>query len=146
MHNYNPKLWGSSAWTFLMYIAMAYPDNPTNNDKEHMKLFLRSMGNVLPCEKCRVNFSHHQLKLPLNENVLNSRINLLNWMATVNNQVRINNNEAEMDIQDIIKKYISKDIAQTDHTYYPKNIYIFAYLCIIVLVLFIAIYVFTKSR
>ena len=46
MHNYNPKLWGPSAWTFLMYIAMAYPDNPSNGEKEYMKLFLKSMGNV----------------------------------------------------------------------------------------------------
>lgn len=144
MHNYNPKLWGSSAWTFLMYIAMAYPDNPTNNDREQMKLFLRSMGNVLPCEKCRINFSNHQLELPLNENVLNNRINLLNWMATINNQVRVNNNEPQMDIQEIIKKYIDKNNMQSTNNDY--SIYLFAFLCIIVFVTCIFLFMMIKSR
>lgn len=151
MHNYNPKLWGPSAWTFLMYIAMAYPDNPSNGEKEYMKLFLKSMGNVLPCEKCRVNFSNHQVSLPLDDNVLRNRTNLLNWIATINNQVRINNNEAKMNLQDIIKKYISKSGISTsnvdNNTHTPYHTYIYICLFVIILMVCVVTYVLlNRSR
>ena len=145
MHNYNPNLWGSSAWTFLMYIGMAYPDNPTDVDKEYMKLFLRSMGNVLPCEKCRVNFSNHLLKLPLNDYVLSNRYNLLDWLATINNQIRMNNGETSMNNDDIIDKYITPKSYIQGLCSYTFTI---SLICIIILLFILSIYVvyYNKSR
>lgn len=143
MHNYNPKLWGSSSWTFLMYIAMAYPDNPTDSDKEYMKIFLRSMGNVLPCEKCRVNFSNHQLRLPLNDAVLNDRYSLLNWLATINNQIRINNGEHEMNINDIIDKYINPKSCENSSNNY---LYMLSFICMVIILICVLTYVLYRSR
>ena len=34
------KIWGPHAWIFLHSITMAYPENPTDNDKKYMKIFL----------------------------------------------------------------------------------------------------------
>jgi hypothetical protein len=55
--NILPGVWGPQAWGFLYSIALGYPNTPTQTDKESMKSFLVAMKDLLPCEKCRHNFS-----------------------------------------------------------------------------------------
>jgi hypothetical protein len=55
--NILPGVWGPHAWSFLYSIALGYPNTPTPSEKESMKSFLVAMKDILPCAKCRVNFS-----------------------------------------------------------------------------------------
>jgi hypothetical protein len=68
MNNINPSLWGACFWKAMHYITISYPDNPRERDKEHMGQFFRSVGNILPCEKCRVHFAQNLIKYPLTDN------------------------------------------------------------------------------
>lgn len=82
-----PSIWGPPTWTFLHSITLNYPDNPTSEDKIHMKNFIDSLGNVLPCLKCKYNFKLHLKDHPLTEAVLDSKKNLIMWMIDIHNSV-----------------------------------------------------------
>ena len=53
------KDWGPGAWSFIHYVALAYPENPTGEDKENYKMFYANLINVLPCQKCALNYQKH---------------------------------------------------------------------------------------
>ena len=51
-----PLIWGPHGWKFIHYVSLGYPENPTINDKNFYKNFYYSLQDVLPCEKCRINY------------------------------------------------------------------------------------------
>ena len=87
--NIDPNIWGPGAWKFMYNITLAYPDNPNPNTKSQTYNFFTSLSAVLPCETCRYNFSQHIQKYPLNNDILSSRDNLINWLIDIHNQVNI---------------------------------------------------------
>ena len=85
MNNINPSIWGRSGWIFLHCIAHAYPDNPSNSDKTTFYKFFISIKDVLPCEKCRINYIDHLKMYPLNDKALSSKNNLIEWFTNIRN-------------------------------------------------------------
>ena len=83
--SFEPKIWGPHAWFFLETCVMAYPENPKEEDKEQMRKFLLSLGFVIPCEKCRENYSDHLKKHPLTEEILSDRSELFKWIVDIHN-------------------------------------------------------------
>ena len=55
----NPKIWGKHAWIFLHSITLAYPNCPTDEEKNNTKNFFISLENILPCYECRRNYKKH---------------------------------------------------------------------------------------
>ena len=85
----DPNLWGSSGWSFMHYVALAYPENPTKKDKLNYKIFYYNLQNTLPCLKCALNYKENIRELPIDK-FLNSRENLFKWTVDIHNMV---NNE-----------------------------------------------------
>ena len=83
----DPNIWGPHAWHFLHAITLTYPEKPTEQDKKNYSLFFHSLKNVLPCDKCKLNFRHHLIKYPLNHHILNSKMNLITWLINIHNEV-----------------------------------------------------------
>ena len=83
--NLEPKVWGPKAWFFLESIAIGYPENPTQYDINNAKQFYASLGNMLPCEKCRENFKKHSINYPLTDDVLSSNEKLFKWTVDIHN-------------------------------------------------------------
>lgn len=108
MNSINPSIWGRNAWDFLEHVVFAYPVKPTNIDKQNMKLFFNALGPILPCEKCRINYSDHLKKIPLSDVALSSRNNLINWLVQIHNQVNIMNNKPIVTYNEAIMKYHNK--------------------------------------
>ena len=108
MNNIDPLIWGKHLWRAMHYITIAYPDNPRDRDKENMNQFFQSVGRILPCEKCRIHFAQNLLKYPLNDDVLSSRYNLINWLRNIHNEVNIEQNKKVWSYQEVID-YYSKD-------------------------------------
>jgi hypothetical protein len=108
INNISPDEWGPPAWRFMHYITMAYPDNPTNIDKQNMKSFFSSIGYILPCEKCRLNFSRHTSSYPLNDDVLSSRFDLVNWLINVHNEVNKMNGKKVLSYDEVMELYLYK--------------------------------------
>ena len=82
-----PNIWGKHIWYSVHYIALAYPMQPTDEEKEQYLSFYLSVGQVLPCKKCRINFADHLTKLPLDNAVLANRNTLFAWTVHLHNEV-----------------------------------------------------------
>ena len=108
INNISPEEWGPPAWRFLHYITFSYPDNPTNIDKQNMLSFFSSLGLILPCEKCRMNFSKHTSLYPLNNEALNSRFDLVNWLINVHNEVNKMNGKRIYTYDEVVNDYLYK--------------------------------------
>ena len=74
--NFNPNIWGPSAWFFIESSILSYPDNPNNIEIENYKNFFNSLQYILPCSKCRHNYSIHIKKYPLTNQILSNKDNL----------------------------------------------------------------------
>ena len=85
--NLEPKIWGPHAWFFLESIAMAYPQEPTYDDKKNAEKFFISLQLLIPCKKCRDNYKKHLKEYPLNEDILANRDNLFKWIVDIHNSV-----------------------------------------------------------
>lgn len=85
--NISPKIWGPPGWEFLDNIVKAYPRIASPRDKAIMVNFLMSLGNVLPCERCRVNFLHYITDVPPVQYV-SGRTKLRKWFLGYKKQYR----------------------------------------------------------
>ena len=101
----NPKIWGPHAWIFLHSVTLAYPECPTDKDKENMMYFFDSLKAVLPCFNCRTNLAMHMNKHPLTDDILNSKKALVNWLVNIHNEVNIMTNKPVMDLHDFLIMY-----------------------------------------
>lgn len=55
--NLDPKLWGRNTWEFLEMIVITYPENdPSQEKKDAVYNLLESLGELLPCERCRTHY------------------------------------------------------------------------------------------
>jgi len=108
LYNINPNIWGKSFWNVIHYITMAYPDNPTEEDKQNVSAFIQSLQNVLPCEKCRGHFKSNLISYPLSNDVLSSRYNFIKWAVMVHNEVNRRTVKPEMSVENAIELYTNK--------------------------------------
>jgi len=124
-----PEIWGPPAWIFLHSITLEYPENPTNEDKVNMLNFINSLGNVLPCMKCKINFNTHLQKYPVDQHVLESRSKLVKWLIDIHNAVNIMNNKKELSYENCLKELLEMYNCKND-----KNLLIIYILIIIIIV------------
>jgi hypothetical protein len=139
-NNINPLLWGPHCWRFMHYLTMAYPEEPTQIEKDKVKRFFLSLADVIPCENCRVHFALNLKNFPLNDNVLNSRYNLINWLKDIHNEVNIRNGKKIWSYDDIINEYSNKKILD-NNDYKVEIVTIFLLFLIIIIIL-----IYVKSK
>jgi hypothetical protein len=106
----NPRVWGRSVWTSLIYIAQGFPDDPTEEDKKIYFNFFNNIGNVLPCHSCKINYSKHISDLPPD---VSSRTNLLAWFHQLHNKTLQQMNRKTISYEGFLKKYVGGDNAQS---------------------------------
>jgi hypothetical protein len=82
----NPLYWGAAGWHFLHAIALSYPDNPTDKDKDDYRTFFDSLVPVLPCPACSNHYRGNMLKYPIR---LNNRLELFRWTVDMHNEVNV---------------------------------------------------------
>jgi hypothetical protein len=136
LYNINPIVWGESFWNVIHFITIAYPDTPTEEDKQNVKTFLKSLQHVLPCETCRNHFKSNLITYPITDEVLSSRYNFISWAVTVHNEVNRRTGKPEMSVDEAINLYTTKK--QYD---YSQIITIVLLILLIILIIF---YIKTK--
>jgi hypothetical protein len=136
MNNINPLYWGPPAWDFLFYCAVAYPDEPTGEDKQNIVIFLNMLKNILPCSTCRGNYQNHLQKYPLTDNDVSSRHNLINWLITIRNQVNATQNKPPITYEYIIDKYVNG----ISHNFFSRHHKIITILLILLLIILLICY------
>lgn len=78
--------WGKYFWYCIHLTALAYPEDPTEQDKKIYKQFYLYLGKVLPCQKCSRNFGRHLSSIPI-VYFLQNRDMLFRWTVHVHNIV-----------------------------------------------------------
>ena len=128
----SPTVWGPHIWKTIHYISLGYPETPSLNDKQIYKNFITSLKDVLPCAMCRKHFNELLTTHPLTEQVLSSKINLINWCIDAHNLVNIRNNKKVFSYEEAINSIMSSK--PCDHENNTDNS--FFYLVIIGLLIY----------
>lgn len=84
----DPNIWGKHMWASIHFIALGYPDKPSESEKNDYKSFFENIYKVLPCNTC----SNHlkttlQTQLPLSAKSLSNKDNLFKWTVDLHNIV-----------------------------------------------------------
>ena len=96
-----PELWGPHLWKSVHYIALGYPDNPTENDMINYKIFYVNFWKIIPCMKCSMNYKRHSEELPIDD-FLSSKNRLFEWTVHLHN---------------IVNKELGKPLVQVESAY-----------------------------
>jgi hypothetical protein len=117
----NPKIWGASGWLFIHSIALNYPDNPTKNEKNAIKDFLKSLKYLLPCKTCSElyikDFPLIEKQIPLNK-ASENKTNLIKWVNLMHNQVNKNINKKTYSDEEYNNYYNNLYNDSTNQNYY----------------------------
>jgi hypothetical protein len=106
--NLTPAIWGPHTWFFLDSMAMAYPDNPTNEEQTSAKNLLLSLRDLLPCWGCRVNYTNYTneyFKINPIENIVKKRSSLVTFIIDVHNDVRTRYKQDPKSVEETFKYY-----------------------------------------
>lgn len=82
----NPIDWGPSFWKILHIISLNYPDKPSYIQKKNIINFFTNLSNILPCNKCCINYKKKLKENPI-ENSINNKNSLMKWVIDLHNNV-----------------------------------------------------------
>ena len=100
------SIWGPPMWHFLHTMSFNYPVHPTAKDQKNYKSFIKYLGKVLPCGKCRENFKKNIAKLPLKDKDLKNRDAFSRWIFRFHNEVnKATGKHAEPSYEAIRERY-----------------------------------------
>lgn len=74
-------------WYTIHFVALAYPHNPSNEDKRQYQVFFENLHHVIPCYKCSVNYISHLNEKPITVEVLSGPVSLFRWTVDIHNLV-----------------------------------------------------------
>lgn len=99
--------WGTPGWTFLHCVSFTYSKTPTPQERRDMFAFLRSVGNVLPCKKCRSHYNsyvHTRLQSTTSP-ALQSRESLSRFVVDLHNDVNRRLQRPVIDYETVRRMY-----------------------------------------
>jgi hypothetical protein len=97
----SPLLWGKDGWRFIHYVALAYPNNPTEFDKKNYLNFLENLGEVLPCPACAEHFKQNMKKHPPR---MKNTEDFFNWTVDMHNFVNEENGKGKLTYTEAFKE------------------------------------------
>lgn len=100
----DPERWGPPAWDFLYCVAFSYPHEPTSRDRKRMLAFLKSLGKILPCERCRKNYRKKIKKMSPKKN-LKSKKTFVLWIMNIKNDIARQGNGKLDTYNNLCEKY-----------------------------------------
>lgn len=106
-NNIIPEVWGPSGWRFIHYVALGYPDDPSEYDKMSYKRYYESLADVLPCQGCADHYKKNIAKMPIDSH-LKDRESLLRWTFDIHNEVNQFKGKPILDYEDALKLYTQK--------------------------------------
>lgn len=102
----DPKKWGSSGWKFLHTIAMYYPDEPTEMDRQHYKMFFLTLPHVLPCVACQEHLLEYMSRhIHTFNHAFENRFTLTMWLIDVHNAVNKRLNKRIVSYKQVISQH-----------------------------------------
>jgi hypothetical protein len=139
----SPEIWGKYGWNFIHLVTLGYPDNPIESDKKHYYDFFSSLQYVLPCAKCRHNFSQHFRKYPLTSEILANRRNLVRWGIDLHNVVNYYNGKPMLTYPEAMNE-INK-MLETKNNFENMVYYLLVVIAILIICFFLYRYLKEKK-
>ena len=104
MTGFSSKIWGPSAWLFLHLTTLSYKPSL----KKHYSNFFHSLQYVLPCSKCRKNYSSIIRKGPLKltPSIFKNKSSLSHWFFKVHDKA--NKKNIKKNIEKLFKVNVIK--------------------------------------
>ena len=124
-----PEIWGKHLWKSIHYIALGYPDFPTQDQAKAYKDFYTSLYQVIPCTKCAVNYQKHIQELPI-DNYLTNKLTLFEYTVKLHNIVNKSLNKPEWTTIQALKIYTN----DTNTENIPWSLYLLIVLVIGILI------------
>tara|TARA_B100001989_G_scaffold252763_1_gene236059 strand:+ start:1672 stop:2088 length:417 start_codon:yes stop_codon:yes gene_type:complete len=114
-HELSISNWGPAAWQFLHTVSYTYQKEPSLDDKHDMYMFLTYFAKVLPCKKCKDDFTDYvNTTLTKNSNHLDSRKNLSMYINDAHNYVNKKTGKREWSYDESREKFLNP---KTDNAY-----------------------------
>ena len=107
----DPKIWGRHMWYSIHFVALGYPESPSDMDKYNYRSFYENLHKVLMCEKCANHYVEHLKELPVQQ-FLDNRQKLFEWTVHLHNIVNRSLGKPEMSVEDAFTLY-TKDFSET---------------------------------
>ena len=109
----DPRIWGWDTWKFLHRSGLAYPEKPTDEDKQKARNFFEALPVLLPCPSCAMHYKAHFEKT-FNDATLESSETLSRWIydlhETVNKRFGVDSNIKFEDVRAVVNKFPSRYI------------------------------------
>jgi len=115
----SPKQWGKQAWHFIHMVALNYPVEPKQEDKDRYTKFLKSLGFVLPCEICSEHWKEKIKEYPPN---LNNREEFFKWTVDIHNQVNKSNKKRQITYKEAMNETIKNAQSNPKADYLTRGI------------------------
>lgn len=93
---------GNSAWHLMHTVLARYPDKPTEQEKNTLKLFIHFFAQVYPCGDCARHFLKLLAKYPPQ---VSSRKTAAMWGCHIHNKVNERLEKPEYDCTTILEDY-----------------------------------------
>jgi hypothetical protein len=147
-------IWGKYIWQTMHYIALGYPDNPTNDKKEKYKQFYTLFKDVLPCSICTKHYEQILINYPLTDDIMNNKDKLIKWTIDIHNIVNESLHKKNIsydEASNVIYKYSNHNIYNDNNNdnndnYINYYIDILYYYLIILLIIYIIIVIYKISK
>lgn len=104
----SPEVWGPSAWKFLHIVAISYPIDPSDAQKQNAKNFIMSLPMMLPCEECSRNCQKYVLENLERDGLsyaTSCREGLFKFFWELHNKVNKRNNKPILTLSEAVKLY-----------------------------------------
>lgn len=104
----DPRIWGWDTWKFLHRAGFAYPDKPTEEDKQKARNLLSSLDIALPCPSCSLHYAEY-FRNTFNDSVLESSETLSRWIYDlhqhVNKRLKVDSKVRFEDLRALVNKF-----------------------------------------
>jgi hypothetical protein len=105
-----PDVWGPYGWKFIHYVTLGYPNNPTETDKKNYYNYFHALKYVIPCPICSKHFEENLEKSPLTEDVLSTKMKLVEWGIIMHNYVNKKNGKKEYSFDEGLKEILEDNM------------------------------------
>jgi hypothetical protein len=138
----SPKVWGKHIWTSMHIVALGFPEHPSTVERDNYSRFFTTIGDILPCSKCRDHYKKHLKELPI-ELYLASNDTLFGWTVAVHNIVNSVNGKPTWTIDQARDYYMNAKFDNPISCAIPKMNYLYklynVFCCILILAIIILI-------
>jgi len=151
----DPKIWGKHMWASIHFIALGYPQSPSEKEKSDFKHFFENLHKILPCNACSKHLeSTIKNELPLHANNLENNNELFKWTVQLHNIVNKRLNKENMSFKEAENIYYKRDLFQeamcpsddlnSEQVFNMKMCVTLLFLCIISMLINIYYIIFRK--